>query len=87
MQRGKGFVSIDKYNELIKKWGEDKVTGAQEVLADENETYQETKGKFIDLDQQGKGLSSEAVKLEEKLFVMVDRFLQEQRQGQKGLFE
>jgi len=68
-------MAIDKYNELVKKWGEDKVTEAQEILADENEIYFEIEGKFIALDEQGKGETPEAVKLEEKLFVMVNRFL------------
>lgn len=63
------------YNELVKKWGEDKITKAQEILADENETYQDIEGEFIALDQEGKGLSPEAVRLEERLFIMVDRFL------------
>lgn len=71
------------YDELVKKWGEDAVTEAQEILADENETYQEIEGKFIELDQDGKGETPEAVILEAKLLVMVDRFLK----LEKGLFE
>lgn len=66
---------IQTYERLTRKWSEDIVTDAQATLSDENETYQEIEGKFVKLDQQGKGDTPEAKELETKLFRMVDEHL------------
>lgn len=75
------------YDELVKKWGENRIAEVQGILADENETYQEIEGKFIELDQQGRGVCPEAVELEKKLFVMVDRFIRGPRQKQGSFWQ
>jgi len=69
------------YDELIAKWGDDAVSEAQEILSDENETYQDIEAKFVDLDSAGKGNTEEAKVLERQLFGMVDDYLSREPEG------
>lgn len=69
----------EQYSRLVDKWGDDAIDEAQAVLSDENETYQDVEGEFVDLDSEGKGETPEADRLQAQLFKMTDDYLSERK--------